>query len=364
MNTTNPILTARRHLGERLFALALRWSRSGTPEKKNARLEAVRAIKGLPKRHSSTVAAMRRAAEEVARVAACISRERRNRIDYAAIARGLRPSYYDPFYRRPLSKWGLVLSRRLRRRVGGEIRIGVEARLRRRTAEEIARYAGDLYRCGAAGGTSFVVDLTSCPGLVGYEVQVDRNFDTYKGKYKGSAASEDHHRVTVPRRWLRAVQRAGIAVVDDMLTLDAAPLVSPDPAIRLYGATWASQGRGYAVHTHRGVIAVHDDGIAYHGADADAALRGLARKRNAPTPAQRSLVAMERAARLHGDVVMTAKDAEAIGACSYGIAHWRERTGLTAETATVAQVVAGWQSYPAPEAVAAVRHAIRRSREG
>ncbi len=57
-------------------------------------------------------------------------------------------------------------------------------------------------------------------------------------------------------------------------------------------------------------------------------------------------------------------DARAMGACDYGIRSWCNATGLSyqAGIASVDEVLAGYLKYPAPEARAAILHALRRAK--
>ena len=68
------------------------------------------------------------------------------------------------------------------------------------------------------------------------------------------------------------------------MTLDALPMEAP-AGIELYAAVWASQGRGYAVKTDRGFIAVAGS-VSFHSDTVNGAISGLRRKgRSAPTRA-------------------------------------------------------------------------------
>ena len=151
----------------------------------------------------------------------------------------------------------------------------------------------------------------------------------------------------------------------------AAPLDHAPDGVRLYAAVWAEQGRGYEVHTRRGVIALAVDGTAYHGADVDQAVRGLARKLTGrrlsaewAALAAASIDRFRAAVAPFGDVLVRVADARAIGACEYGIRSWCHQVGLDYEAgaATLAQVLAGYELHSAPEARAAIVHALRRAR--
>lgn len=116
---------------------------------------------------------------------------------------------------------------------------------------------------------------------------MDQNRDTYAGAYKGWAAKEDHHAITVPKDWRLRVERKGLASLSGMMTLDAHPLI-PDGDVHVYAATWARQGRSYDVKVERGYIATLGD-EHFHAESAQAAIKGVRRKvRAAGAPARPS----------------------------------------------------------------------------
>lgn len=142
-------------------------------------------------------------------------------------------------------------------------------RLRKNTVLAVAK---SCLRHGAAGGSSFKVRLTKNPAEVGYTVTMDSNRDTYRGYYKGWAAAEDHHVITVPADWRVRVLRRGLATVGGMLTLDLQPLVGHGD-IELFQAVWVSQARGFGVSVHRGVMARLGDQV-FHAPSLQEASRG------------------------------------------------------------------------------------------
>lgn len=372
--TTTAYQTHRTILGARLWALALDWSLVG-PETQAAREAAIKACRGRRQIVNGS-RAIRAAREAVEAAAAAIRAERRDRLHRrATVALGYEPTVANcpptaraigrPDDRRQPTHGAPRPDRERVRLPAGSL----EDRLRRRTTA-LLRSTSPL-REGAAGGTTYVVELTRDPAAVRYTVTIGTNRDTYKGRYKGWAAREDHHRLVVPHGWLARVYRRGLACVDGMLTLDAAPLDHAPDGIALYAAVWAEQGRGYEVHTRRGVLAIAADGTAYHGADARAAVQGLQRKLGAGRLSAEwsALVAastekFRAAVAPHADLLVRVADARAIGACEYGIRSWCATVGLDydAGAATLAQVLAGYERQPAPEARAAILHALRRAR--
>lgn len=361
-------------IGARLWALALAWSRD-LPDTQAKREAAIKACRGR-KQVIGGSRSVRVAREAIEAAASAIRAARRNRTYRRATAHlGYAPTVGNcpPNARAvgaPGDRRGPTHGTPRPDRERAILPRGtLEERLQRRT-QRLLR-AGSPMREDAAGGTTYSVDLTRDPRQVRYTVTLSANRDTYRGRYKGWAAREDHHHVTVPHGWLARVHGRGLTVIDGLLTLDAAPLDHAPDGIRLYAAVWAEQGRGYEVHTRSGVIALADDGIAYHGLDAEQAVRGLARKltgrRLSAEWAALSAASIDRfraAVAPHADVLVRVSDARAIGACEYGIRSWCNAVGLDYEAgaATLADVLAGYQRQPAPEARAAIIHALRRAR--
>lgn len=235
----------------------------------------------------------------------------------------------------------------------------LEERLRQRVERAVPR----VMRRGAAGGTDYEVRITADPREVAYSVLICENRDTYKGRYRGWAAKEDHHIVIVPRAWIARVERRGIAVLDGMLTLDASPLdcdTTQEAGVHLYAATWARQGRGYSVETERGYIA-RADGYSYHAETPQKALEGLRRKRSSVPRGTPSNI--DGLAKKYGDVFVSLATVRGVGACEYGIRAWIARTNFEQEYAaggcTIARLAEGYRAVPAPEARAAALRAIK-----
>lgn len=228
-----------------------------------------------------------------------------------------------------------------------------------RRAAVIAEYRS-IYREAAHG--ELAVTLTRDPAAVGIK-QAERHEWAQKGA-RYSTRYQDTT-ITVPADWRVRVARRGLADVDGMMTIDASPLEGAPAGVELHAAVWLVQGRGTTVTAQRGVIA-RTAGLSYHGTDASQALAGLKRKQRAAewdaTLRTADLSALIEKAGT--GIVVTIADAEAIGACSYGIESWCYRTGLPydAGSATLGQVYEAYQRDPAPEARAAMLHALRRCR--
>lgn len=204
----------------------------------------------------------------------------------------------------------------------------------------------------------WLVNLTNDPAAVG--IKYDQYYTGKKaGKWSIQAADT---KITVPADWRVRVQRKGLAIVDGLMTLDTAPMEAH--GCELFAATWARRTGAKSVAVDKGYIA-RADGVSYHGATADQALSGLAKKRR-----ELALSIRLDAADL-GDLVaklasvrVSVGDARATGACEYGIRSWCAAVGLDFEagSASLAEVYAAYQREPRPEARATLLRVLRRQR--
>jgi hypothetical protein len=204
----------------------------------------------------------------------------------------------------------------------------------------------------------WLVSLTKNPAAVGIKTQ---SYYTGEKAGKWSIQATDT-KITVPADWRVRVQRKGLDVVDGLMTLDAAPVEAH--GCELFAATWARRTGAKNVTVDKGYIA-RADGMSYHGATADQALSGLAKKRR-----ELALSIRLDAADL-GDLVaklasvrVSVGDARATGACEYGIRSWCAAVDLDFEagSATLAEVYAAYQREPRPEARATLIRVLRRQR--
>jgi hypothetical protein len=237
--------------------------------------------------------------------------------------------------------------------------------LRKRT---VTQYAQQAFRHGAPGGTKFTVGFAAETTEVGYKIVLDRNFDVYRGAYKGWGANVDLHQIRVPAEWRVRVERKGLALLSGLMTLDALPMEAP-AGIELYAAVWASQARGYAVKTDRGFIAVAG-GDSFHGDTAEGAISGLRRKGRS-APARAAMIAdmksaveafITKYARCAIDVSLD--DARKSGSCEYGIRSWCASVGIDIARLQVpmAELLEGFRRMPQSEVRRAVLRAVRRNR--
>lgn len=228
----------------------------------------------------------------------------------------------------------------------------------------VATMAKSVLRHGASGGHSMRVAFTSDASRVNYTVVMTQNNSTYAGAYKGWAANEDNHTITVPTDWRLRVERKGLADLGGMMTLDAHALV-PDGDVRLYAATWVGQGRGYSVKVDRGFIAVLGE-EHFHASTTQAASTGVRRKvRSAARVPAYALNVEAFIARYMGRALtVSVKDAQESGSCDYGIRSWCAHVGLDYNEgeAPLEDILVGFRMRPQDEVRRAVLYAARRER--
>ena len=140
------------------------------------------------------------------------------------------------------------------------------------------------------------------------------------GKWSGT---NSWHKISIRLNWIPSVKNRGLAVVDDMFTLEASPvaekLKNGESACR---AAWIAQGRGFDLNVERGILYRRGNGAWQH-AGSLAAARAQANKREKAelvaslTPDQRE--------KLLDLVTVEIRDARSAGLCQTGIDDWRNR---------------------------------------
>ena len=209
------------------------------------------------------------------------------------------------------------------------------------------------------------VGFTSDPTKVGVRVS-----KVALGQYSSKCTYTQYQTTTtigIPYLWRTRVERRGLAVVDGMMTLDAAPLDGGDGA-ELFAATWIVQRRGYECEAAQGFIA-RDGDLTYHAESIEKAIRGIAAKRRAagrdPQVVEQASVAAfcTRILNRHSEqgIAVCVGDAAATGACDYGIRSWCGRTGLDYEAGceSLEAVVEAYRAVPMSEARRAILYAVR-----
>lgn len=219
-------------------------------------------------------------------------------------------------------------------------------------------------RVDASAGSVIGVFTSTDPRAVRYVVELETVWDHYAKscKYPGKEA---HHHVTVPHRYLSRVYKPGLACVDGIVTLDAAPCALPSRLARecrVYDAQVVKPSRGLSVHVERIFIALDAGGVAYHGKSVEAAVRGLRKKTSldiAKTLARQmsddAFVRRLKSAMANAELargMVSVADARAVGACSYGIESWCNSTGLpfSAGQASFQRVAQAYFTRPILEA--------------
>jgi|GEM_PF-5368905 len=128
-----------------------------------------------------------------------------------------------------------------------------EQRLERRRAAMVERLFRSLYR--TSRNDSQVRVRVGMQAAVAYEEDACY---PYRGNYKTYSAVASIHTVTVGRRWITRVHKAGLEIVDGHLILDADRFWTPASraGVTMYDVAYIVQGRGFTVRLERGVVAV------------------------------------------------------------------------------------------------------------
>lgn len=329
-------------IGSRLFQLALDWSQT-MPETKKAGLEVIQGVKGrkkIPGGLQATYDAVAGAAETI------IKARKLHHPTNSSSRQGRKPVL--------LPKGTL------------------EERLQRATRKWLLNAMINNVDLSVAGDETYDVVLTRDPTKVRAGASTWKDFsDQYRGAYKGWAKTAMRFTAIVPHDWLTRVWRRNLEETGGLITLDAQELDCRIEGVEVFAATWMRQGRGKSVVLETGFIARTDDEqVSCHGATYSSALAGLARKRRLAIVGAGEVAreAVERFAERwakRSDLVATLADAEAIGACSYGIQSWCHASGLSAQLevgrATVAELAQAYRVRPLPEVRSTILFASRRS---
>jgi hypothetical protein len=240
------------------------------------------------------------------------------------------------------------------------------AKLRRTQVIETAK---SMFRYGAAGGTSFAVHVPVTPVEVNYEVTISHNWDTYRGSFKGWRANEDNHSIRVGPQWMTKIQRAGLANLSGLMTLDATLIARTETGIEVYSATWARQGRGYSIVTERGFIARFGD-EHFHADTEKKALLGLNRKYRSVQQAQENnllldISVVEFISKFRDiDCKLTIDDARKTGSCETDIVSWCRSVGIDPQDRSIPlkRALDAFARQPMKEVRLAILRAVRRNR--
>ncbi len=258
----------------------------------------------------------------------------------------------------------------LRKRYSAESAVGptLQRRLAVKRIRAVLEVYRKNYRTPAVGHGDEVVKLTDQPAAVGVSQSQHLDWNFYAKSY-GKPATITDTTIVAPKQWLTRVQKRGLAVLDGMMTLDAAILEGAPEGVELYAAKWIAQSRGYSVDVLTGVIAKAGE-VAFHADDMQNALVGLRRKIKAAkwSATLKTAHLTEIFGRLTDAQIdahrLSVADARAVGACEYGIKSWCAACSLDYAAGSVS-LREGWAAYrarPQPEARAALLYALRKIR--
>jgi len=177
--------------------------------------------------------------------------------------------------------------------------------------------------------------------------------------------TDTEHRYYVHRLWGTRVYKAGLAVLDGLLTLDAGPAettATPDGRkAALYQALWVGQGQGFSLTTYRGYIAT-TTGLFYHATTAEAAILGLAsrKKVEAEWPPKR-LPKFDLAENLFGETAIEPADWLRAGVSESVLEGWCCRVGLEChDSLTLQDVIKGYRLQSSLPVLQVIRGVLER----
>jgi len=203
----------------------------------------------------------------------------------------------------------------------------------------------------------------------------------WDNKGKGRSGTASAHQFWLARNWPKRVAAKGIALIDGLLTLDAAPIKSklPCATVEAYEAKWCGQSRGTYLYEGAGVIlrlSPNDPWV--HGPTIEGAYR-VAKRRASDRRVNRQV--MRDQAIESGDwssvwpdldldaIQVCIKDSLSVGNCKPGTYAWVARhlpeyVDVDCAPATVVLAAAAKDNTSTRRlAVAAVHRAVLRSRK-
>jgi len=143
-----------------------------------------------------------------------------------------------------------------RRRLACRLAVPLEQRLKQAREEAVIRAAKVVMNWGAPAGTEWRIRL-SVTGEIGYELTTWRDYDVYRGQYKGWAANGDRHSITVRPDWKTRVTRAGCndGLLNGSMLLDAEVVNECVLGTwALFRTSYAERGRGYQANVSKGIL--------------------------------------------------------------------------------------------------------------
>jgi hypothetical protein len=351
----NEMKTLRKNLGSRLFTIALAWSKS-MPETVKARKEKIKAVKGRKKIFdgSKSIEAALKAVEKVTEEIKLARTERNYRKLSANL--GYCPVYAESYFGR---KRPGTHGKPEKAKTPAYFSKSINYRLKSFKTKNFKRNLD--YRFDQSPD----IILTNDPGSVGIYQSDYLDWDYYSKstKYPKKIVNTSIH---IPESWGVRVAKAGLAVVGGMTTLDAQRLEGAPTGVTVYAATWMVQGRGYAIDTVRGFIAITGN-HNFHATSFDKAVKGVMRKANLSGEVFANLLTkhgIESLSTRCPELTVCVSDAVKIGACDYGIRSWCSAVSIDYNTgcAPLKTVYDAYLSRPMPEARAAILHALKRNK--
>jgi hypothetical protein len=228
------------------------------------------------------------------------------------------------------------------------------------------------------GNQSWRVDMTDDPTKIGAIAEIFPDWSVVYNSGCSCLKTSMRVCITVSHNWLSRVRRPGLATLGGMLTLVAQQLdcreMIKDRNVEAYAAVWARRGRGGRSYVNeRGVIALvrknKEIVESYHGSNFQQAITGLRRKCLSPdVRAQRTQDAIHGFARRwsRSQMQVTLEDAHAIGVFDFEIQSWCITVGLEAELALgiapASLLAAKYVKLPLPGVRRAILRAARHHR--
>jgi hypothetical protein len=176
--------------------------------------------------------------------------------------------------------------RNLRRSIGNTVNMGIVPVSQRLLAVRTAAALKAFRQCNYNLGRNTLDDevaFSDDPATWGGYTAEDVDYTTYRGRFKGWACTNRYAALTLPADWRTRVQNRGLEKVSGLFTIDAVLLDSNTQDVEVFSAKWLEQGRGTALGTTTGFIALtHAEGgktYGYHSeVSADNAVQGVVRK--------------------------------------------------------------------------------------
>lgn len=163
----------------------------------------------------------------------------------------------------------------------------------------------------------------------------------------------------VPGDWTSTVAEPGLAVLGGRLTLYAEKVHWDGAGAEVYRAVWASQGRGFSLHTDRGYLGRSPKAF-HHSGSVGNAYWGMKRKERHPTRTKSRRPRLWEEGQRWGSLPVTLADALEVGLCEDGVRRWCREVGINpdAGATTLGAVIAGYRLRPRPLVLRFIRYMV------